>query len=158
MFHQIRTLSNKWKIIRGMISYGIIWPCASLIEQTLVEKKTFKNYDWMKCLRFSLFGAFFMGPSLYVWFRLAEIMWPKRSLKTTLCKVCTESTSYDPMSITTFLFTMSLMEGKSYEEAKNEVKTKFFETYKVGLMSWPLIQYDMDIISGLQNTPKNPKP
>lgn len=43
--------TNRYKIVRGMISYGLLWPCGSLIEQTLVEKRTFQTYDWMKCLR-----------------------------------------------------------------------------------------------------------
>lgn len=71
--------------------------------------------------RFSLFGGFFMGPTVYAWMRLASVMWPRRDIRSSLCKAVTEQTAYDPMAISTFLFTMSLMEGKTFEEAKNEV-------------------------------------
>lgn len=44
-----------------MISYGTLWPCGCLIEQTLIEKKTFRNYDWMKCLRWDIRWRVFFG-------------------------------------------------------------------------------------------------
>lgn len=62
-----------------------------------------------------------MGPTVYAWMRLASVMWPRRDIRSSLCKAVTEQTAYDPMAISTFLFTMSLMEGKTFEEAKNEV-------------------------------------
>jgi len=51
MIRNFVNFTNKYKIIRGMISYGTLWPCGSLIEQTMIEKKTFRTYDWMKCVR-----------------------------------------------------------------------------------------------------------
>jgi len=51
MFRSLVNITSKYKVLRGMISYGTLWPCGSLIEQTMIEKKTFRTYDWMKCLR-----------------------------------------------------------------------------------------------------------
>ncbi|KAI8129586.1 hypothetical protein FF38_10647 [Lucilia cuprina] len=132
--------SNKYKIIRGMISYGLLYPCGSLAEQTLIEKKTFKTYDWKKCAKFSLFGFFFMGPTIYAWMRLASIMWPRTDIRSSMCKAITEQVAYDPMAISTFLFTMSLMEGKTVEEARREVSSKFFDAYRIGIIYWPCVQ------------------
>lgn len=140
MFKQFIAFTNKHKIVRGILSYGTLWPCGSLIEQTLIEKRNIQTYDWVKCLKFSLFGAFFMGPTLYVWMRLATVMWPKTGVKSSLCKAITEQAAYDPMSISTFLFTMSIFEGKTVEEAYWEVRNKFFEAYKVGVIYWPCVQ------------------
>ncbi|BFF90039.1 mpv17-like protein [Drosophila madeirensis] len=140
MFRHIINFTNKYKVLRGMISYGTLWPCGCLIEQTLIEKKTFRTYDWMKCLRFSLFGFFFMGPTIYVWIRLAGVMWPRTDIKSSLCKAITEQTAYDPMAISSFLFFMTLMEGNSYAQARQEVSDKFLDAYKVGVIYWPCVQ------------------
>lgn len=51
MYQRLVHLTNKYKILRGMISYAILWPVGNLIEQRLVEKKTFETFDWKKCLR-----------------------------------------------------------------------------------------------------------
>uniref|UniRef100_A0A1B0DNN7 Uncharacterized protein n=1 Tax=Phlebotomus papatasi TaxID=29031 RepID=A0A1B0DNN7_PHLPP len=130
---------SKYKIVRGMVSYSFLWPAGSLIQQT-IEGKNFSNYDWVKCIRMGIFGTFIIGPSLYIWMRFANTMWPRRDLKSSLCKALTEQVSYDPLLITTFLFGMSLLEGKSAREARREVKDKFFDTYKVGAVFWPCVQ------------------
>lgn len=39
-----------------------------------------------------------------------------------------------------FFFGMTLLEGGSIEDAKNEVKVKFVSTYKVGVCVWPVLQ------------------
>lgn len=68
-----------------------------------------------------------MGPTIYAWMRLASIMWPRTDIKSSMCKALTEQVAYDPFAISTFLFTMSLMEGKSTAEARHEVnKYKYF--------------------------------
>ncbi|XP_017471160.1 PREDICTED: mpv17-like protein 2 isoform X2 [Rhagoletis zephyria] len=140
MFRQFIEFTNRYKIIRGMLSYGMLWPCGCLIEQTLIEKRTFRNFDWMKCLKFSLFGGLFMGPTIYVWIRLAGVMWPRTDIKSSLCKAITEQAAYDPFAISTFLFTMNLMDGGKYEQAKKEVSDKFLDAYRVGIIYWPCVQ------------------
>ena len=50
--------THKYKIVRGMISYGLLWPCGSLVEQTLIEKRTFKTYDWRKCFKWAKMAYF----------------------------------------------------------------------------------------------------
>ncbi|XP_055382940.1 uncharacterized protein LOC129613056 [Condylostylus longicornis] len=140
MLKTIMQFSEKHKIIRGMISYALLWPCGSLIEQTFVEKKNFSNYDWSKCIKFSLFGGFFMGPTIYIWIRLAGIMWPRTDIKSSISKALTEQLSYDPFMIASFLYGMSRMEGKDHKRAAEEIRNKFFDTYKIGVIYWPIVQ------------------
>ncbi|XP_067643724.1 uncharacterized protein plh isoform X2 [Eurosta solidaginis] len=120
MFRQLIEFTSRYKVVRGMLSYGTLWPCGCLIEQTIIEKRTYHDYDWMKCLRFSLFGALFMGPTIYVWIRLAGIMWPRTDIRSSLCKALTEQVAYDPFAISSFLFFMNLMDGGSFQQAKKE--------------------------------------
>lgn len=52
VFRMIHDVTNRYKIIRGVIAYAILWPIGCLLQQTIVEKKSFKDYDWAKCLRY----------------------------------------------------------------------------------------------------------
>lgn len=52
LYKRFVEFSHKYKIIRGMLSYGLLYPCGCLAEQTLVEKKNFKTYDWKKCFKY----------------------------------------------------------------------------------------------------------
>lgn len=59
MFKHVAHVFREYKILRGMVSYAVLWPVGSLIEQTLVEKKNFQTYDWKKCLRFDIIFYFY---------------------------------------------------------------------------------------------------
>lgn len=82
------------------------------------------NFTLILC-RFACFGAFAMGPALYMWVRVASAMWPKTDVKSSLCKAITEQIGFDPFAISLFLYTMSIMDGKSNFEARKEVSVWF---------------------------------
>ncbi|KAJ6640151.1 Mpv17-like protein 2 [Pseudolycoriella hygida] len=140
MLKRLITFTNDYKIVRGMISYSILWPVGNLMQQTFVENKNFRTYDWKKCLRFSVYGACIMGPTMFFWVRLAAKLWPGQTFRSSISKAITEQFTYDPASICTFLYLMTLFEGKSMRAAKHELKAKFFDTYKVGAIYWPIVQ------------------
>lgn len=45
-----------------------------------------------------------------------------------------EQLSYGPAATASFFFLMSLLEKKTVEESKQEVKEKFWPTYKVSML------------------------
>lgn len=172
---------TKYPLMRGMLSYSLIWPTSALIQQTIAGKtwgelsiakhsrieqssvqqpfnvrrnthrltinflllkfelyKT-ENYDWKKCIRFSLYGSLVVAPTLYCWIRISSKIWPTTSLKTAIYKALLEQASYTPLAMTCFYFGMSILENKTVDEAVNEVKTKFWPTYQVSVskcLSW----------------------
>lgn len=77
-------------------------------------------------IRFSIYGACIMGPSMFVWIRIATSIWPRTNFRSSISKALTELCCYDPVSICTFMFVMSLLENKTIAEAEDEVsKTKY---------------------------------
>ena len=67
-------------------------------------------------------------------------MWPHMTLRAGITKASVEQLTYGPFAGCSFFFLMSLMEMKTFGEAVNEVRNKFFFTYKIGLCYWPIIQ------------------
>ncbi|XP_053673878.1 mpv17-like protein [Anopheles nili] len=130
---------KQYPVVRGMITYSLLWPTGCFIQQKLAGKKM-NEIDWKKCLRFFCYGGFIVAPSLYCWIRVASIMWPRQDLKSAIAKALTEQISYTPMAMTAFYFSMSLLEAKTVEESWNEVKVKLLPTYKVAICIWPFIQ------------------
>lgn len=128
----IKLIFKKYPIVRGMVSYAIVWPVGNLAQQSIAGKR-WDTYDWGKCLRFSLYGSLFVAPTLYSWIRVAGAMWPAQSFKTAVAKALTEQIAYTPGAMTAFYFIMSLLENKSIHEASHEVSSKFLPTYKVNL-------------------------
>ncbi|EDW82558.1 uncharacterized protein Dwil_GK10054 [Drosophila willistoni] len=137
-----RHLATKAKLhpmAKGALTYAIMWPTGSLIQQTL-EGRHFGNYDWQRALRFSLFGALYVAPTLYGWVRLSSAMWPQTNFRIGIIKAITEQISYGPFACVSFFMGMSLLEFKTFSEAIDEVKEKVAPTYKVGVCIWPFIQ------------------
>lgn len=93
--------------------------------------KTKDTYDWNKCLRFSLYGSFYVAPTLYAWVRITSKIWPVSNVRTAIMKTVLEQLTYGPAATASFFFIISLMEEKTIEESKQEVCDKFWPTYKV---------------------------
>ena len=132
--------TTKYPVVRGMVSYGLIWPTSSIIQQTIAGKNL-ENYDWMQALRFSLYGGLFTAPTLYGWVRISTILWPSKvSLLSVVTKAIVEQMTYGPAALACFFFGMPLLEGKSIDQAVEEVQVKFWPTYQIGACVWPCLQ------------------
>lgn len=137
-YSKITVAFRKYPLLRGMVSYSVIWPISSLIQQTF-EGKTFENYDWWKTARFGFYGSCYVAPTLYCWLTVANVMWPGNTLRAGLIKTFVETITYTPLAMCSFYFGMSLLESKQFYEALAEVKAKLLPTYKVGASVWPAI-------------------
>ncbi|KAL2732988.1 mpv17-like protein isoform X1 [Vespula maculifrons] len=134
---KFREVSQKYPIVRGMASYTIIWPTASLFQQKITGRP---ELNYTEALRFSLYGGFFVAPTLYCWLRCASHFWPKSDFKSAITKALVEQVTYSPTAMCCFFFGMNLLEQKSISECAEEVKQKFWPTYKVGVCIWPILQ------------------
>ncbi|XP_066587931.1 mpv17-like protein [Prorops nasuta] len=134
---KFREVTQKYPIVRGMASYTAIWPVASLLQQKITGKE---ELSYMQALRFSLYGGFFVAPTLYCWLKCASFLWPKSDLKSAVTKALVEQVTYSPMAMCCFFFGMNLLEMKPVSECVEEVKKKFLPTYKVAICVWPFLQ------------------
>ncbi|CAG9800518.1 unnamed protein product [Chironomus riparius] len=136
MISHVSKLFRSYPILKGMAVYSIIWPTSSIVQQLIAKEKI--NYK--QVFRFWLFGTFFDAPLLYGWIRLSSQMWASMSFKSGITKAVVEQFSYSPLAAVSFFSIMSLMEGKSFKEARHEVVDKFPQTYGAAIVFWPVIQ------------------
>ncbi|EAA02094.4 AGAP012622-PA [Anopheles gambiae str. PEST] len=129
----------KHPLARGMVTYSVLWPTANLVQQSL-DGRSYDALDFVQSLRYGLYGTFYVAPTIYGWVKITSIMWPKINLRTAMIKAIIEQATYGPFAGISFLYIMSLTEGKTAVEAVKEVKLKFPTTYTVGLAFWPFIQ------------------
>ncbi|XP_022918208.1 mpv17-like protein [Onthophagus taurus] len=139
VFSRFRAFTKRHPIVRGILSYGTIWPTSCIIQQTIAGK-TWDNYDWKQALRFSLYGGLFTAPTLYGWIKISSMMWPGATLQVAITKALVEQVTYGPAAMCCFFFAMNYMNTYNVDEAIEEVKMKFFPTYKVGICVWPVLQ------------------
>ncbi|XP_076159979.1 mpv17-like protein [Ptiloglossa arizonensis] len=137
IFGKFREVTQKYPIVRGMASYTIIWPTGSLLQQKIAGND---ELNYIQALRFSLYGGFFVAPTLYCWLKCSSYFWPKSDLKYAITKALVEQVTYSPAAMCCFFFGINLLEMKPVSECIEEVKQKFWPTYKVGVCVWPVLQ------------------
>ncbi|KAG6449079.1 hypothetical protein O3G_MSEX005843 [Manduca sexta] len=130
----------QFPLVRGMLSYAIIWPTCSVTQEYLADGTSIENADWARAARYSFFGTFFMAPVFYNWMKYTSRFFKRRTLLECIKRAAIEQISYSPLAMAYFFFGMSLLEMKPVEACVNEVKEKFWPTYKVGVVFWPTAQ------------------
>ncbi|XP_055711217.1 mpv17-like protein [Phlebotomus papatasi] len=136
---KLKLVTSQYPILRGMIAYSIIWPMGSLVQQTIAGRR-WDTFDYRRCLRFSIYGTFFVAPTLYMWVRFSSRMWPATNLRSGMKKALIEQATYGPLAMCAFFFFMPLMEGKGVREAMEETAEKVPKAWKVAVCFWPIFQ------------------
>ncbi|GJQ75666.1 hypothetical protein Trydic_g17741 [Trypoxylus dichotomus] len=116
VWSRLVSYTRKHPVVRGILSYAAIWPTSCIIQQTIA------------------------APTLYGWVRISTHLWPHTTLRTALTKAVVEQFTYGPMAMCCFFFTMNYLKTNSVQEATDEVKQKFWPTYKVAICVWPVLQ------------------
>ncbi|KOB67584.1 Mpv17-like protein [Operophtera brumata] len=129
-----------YPLVRGMVSYSIIWPTCSIVQEYLVHGTSIEDADFSRAARFGIFGTFFMAPVFYGWMKYTSRFFKSKTLKTAMIRAAIEQVSYSPLAMAYFFFGMSLLEAKPVKTCVNEVKEKFWPTYKIGAVFWPTAQ------------------
>lgn len=137
---KVFNLPSQFPLLRGMLSYSIIWPTCSVVQEYIEHGTTIENCDWVRAARYSIFGTFFMAPVFYGWMKYISPFFKGKSLKIALTRALIEQVSYSPCAMAYFFFGMSALEMKPLSRCVQEVKDKFWPTYKIGAVFWPSAQ------------------
>ena len=95
---------NSYPVIRGMLSYSILYPGANILQQMAFRQKydderymsehmhrTFflklKTIDWVEASRFMIYGSLFHAPLVHNWMRMAGTLFPGTATKQVIKKV-----------------------------------------------------------------------
>ncbi|KAJ8709719.1 hypothetical protein PYW08_009723 [Mythimna loreyi] len=129
-----------YPLLRGMVSYSIIWPTCSITQEYLEHGTNIADADWARAARFGFFGAFCMAPVFYSWMKYSSRFFKRNDLRTAVFRAAIEQVSYSPIAMAYFFFGMSLLEMKPIDACVEEVKQKLWPTYKIGVIFWPTVQ------------------
>lgn len=97
-----------------------------MIAQQTVERRGWKDHDFVRTLRMTTFGGVFAGPILSTWYRLIDkkITTPVPS-KALLYKVVCDQFLFAPFFIGAFFTAQGLFEGKSASEIKDKLSSGY---------------------------------
>ncbi|EHB15171.1 Mpv17-like protein, partial [Heterocephalus glaber] len=94
--------------------------------------------DWRQTRRVATLAVIFQGNFSYAWLRLLERALPGRAPRVVLAKVLCDQLLGGPIMLSAFYVGMSILQGQ--DDIVLDLKQKFWNTYKAGLMYWPFVQ------------------
>ncbi|KAI6191594.1 Mpv17-like protein [Aphelenchoides bicaudatus] len=130
---------SKWPLGTQMLSAGVIGTCGDGFCQFAVERKSLKEYDVGRGIRFFVLPAFYIAPILSRWFRVLErVGGNPKTLP--LKRVLIDQAFFAPPFSASIIFNLHLLQGSSLKESYRKLKNQFIDIYKRSITYWPIVQ------------------
>jgi hypothetical protein len=110
-----------------------------LVCQKVLENKA--HIDNSRLIRFVAYCTAFAIISHYWYMFLEWLFAGRQSRVASWGKLLVDQLLFDPFATTAFYLVMSLLEGRSWEEAKQKWRQNFWSTQVASWRIWPLAQY-----------------
>ncbi len=124
-----------------MASSGILAGVGDLLSQYLEGKN--KSFDSQRTKKFFLTGIFFVGPFLYTHYTyvLPALDFTFIPLSSALRKVIVDQTYGSCAYFFSFYSFVNFFEGRSFEETKDQLRSKLWPTLLTNWKVWPFINF-----------------
>ncbi|XP_068628969.1 protein Mpv17 [Battus philenor] len=122
------------------IQTGTLMGAGDYISQVFVEKKSMKNVDLIRTLRFSSIGFFAGGPALRVWYGFLNNYIGSKGKTVALKKVLVDQVIFAPTFLLFILVTLGVMQGKALENIEKDIQSNYLDILKTNYYVWPFIQ------------------
>lgn len=104
------------------------------------EQKSPEGLDLPRIARMTSFGLFLEGPAAHYWYLHLDKTFPGRRPLQLVKKVSADQFIFGPIYLSLFFVYVTILEGKSWSEAKLKLKTDFWPTFKMDVAVWPAAQ------------------
>ncbi|XP_053412355.1 mpv17-like protein isoform X1 [Nycticebus coucang] len=119
----------------NVLLYTGLYSAGDALQQRLRDGPA----DWHQTRRVATVAVTFHANFNYVWLRLLERALPGRAPRAVLVKVLCDQAVGGPITLSAFYVVgMNILQGK--DDIFLDLKQKFWNTYKTGLMYWPFVQ------------------
>lgn len=133
------SLLNRRPALMQCLTSGFLGANGDVIAQKLVEKKQWKDYDWIRTGRFTVLTGVYIAPILVGWFRILERV-RGTPMIVPLKRLAIDQTIFAPFFLATILFTLRSLEGKRPSETWSQLKLDYLPILKFNLAFWPPVQ------------------
>ncbi|CAD5235428.1 unnamed protein product [Bursaphelenchus xylophilus] len=132
----LRLLSRR-PLITQMVSAGVIGCAGDGIAQFVVEKRSLKQYDLQRGIRFFLMPSCYVAPILSRWFRVLEKIGGKGAIWK---RLAVDQLCWSPCFGASIIFVLGFMESLDAKKAFDHTKSMCVEVYFKSLQFWPFVQ------------------
>ncbi|CAL1532220.1 unnamed protein product [Lymnaea stagnalis] len=132
-------LLEKFPLRTMCFTTGTLMATGDCISQTVIERKSLKEYEGIRTGRFFVFGFCVFGPAMRGWYLTLDRLYAGKNLAA-LKMMATDQIIMSPIFIATFITGMGLLRLESLEEIKAKFKRDFVTILLNNYKVWPLAQ------------------
>jgi protein Mpv17 len=110
------------------------------IGDFLAQKLDKKPFDLKRDAVLTTYASA-MTPIVHYWYNFVEKSFPGGSMRNAFKKVACDQLLFAPIGMGLFLTVTTLMEGKSFEEAKQKLKKDYVRGMKANYTVWPAVNF-----------------
>lgn len=110
------------------------------IAQTLVEKKSTKEYSIQRTAKFVCLGFGLVGPTLSTWYRTLSKFIQGGGRKSAVKKMLLDQGVFAPAFLAVFLTTVNVVDGNDFKKIQHEFQHKYVDILMTNYKIWPLVQ------------------
>ncbi|XP_046393047.1 protein Mpv17-like [Ischnura elegans] len=121
---------------------GVLMGAGDAVAQTLIEKRNFKEYDFVRTVRFFGIGFCIAGPGLKVWYGFLDKHIAKRKTGPTavLKKVFVDQAVFAPSFLACFVVLLGTLEMKPWNSIREKLNRDYFDILVSNYKVWPAVQ------------------
>ena len=130
-------------LIKKSVTFGTILTCADATVQLIEPHKQKQKCEFnLKSLqRHGVIGSCIIGPLLYSYYFVVDKKLPGASTRTVLLKLACDCVFLNATYYCLFYYSLSLLEHKDHERAKNDTKNVLGKTCVIGALYWVPLQF-----------------
>ncbi|KAK9384304.1 hypothetical protein V1515DRAFT_589301 [Lipomyces mesembrius] len=126
------------------ITAGFLFGAGDVVAQTLSSDPALKNkYDYIRTARMWFHGSVIVAPCAIHWYKLVgtRIVVPGRPRLEALARITVDQTVWAPVGIASFYVSMGALQLHSWDQIKEELRTKWGQTMARNYIVWPAVQF-----------------
>lgn len=127
---------------RQCMTASVLFGTGDAIAQFAVEKRSLKEYDYVRTLRLGLYGGAIFAPIMSVWFRTLErvpVGKPGSPLNVA-AKVALDQGLAAPNMVALFFSATTLLGGGGVDDVKKKLDDSYWSTLKTSWALWIPVQ------------------
>ncbi|XP_076398353.1 mitochondrial inner membrane protein MPV17 [Megachile rotundata] len=135
-----RKLLTKYPLLTQATQAGTLMALGDQIAQNLVERKEFKDLDFVRTAQFGGIGFFIAGPATRTWYGILDKYIGSKGGVVVLKKVCCDQLFFAPIFIGVLLSVIGMLQGNDLENLQNKLKKEYPDILKNNYKLWPIVQ------------------
>ncbi|KAK9235842.1 hypothetical protein V1525DRAFT_408653 [Lipomyces kononenkoae] len=131
-------------LLTNCVTTAFLFGTGDAVAQTLSPDPALNGrYDYVRTARMCFHGGVVFAPVVSQWYKLisSRIVIPGRPMLEALARMTVDQTVWAPFGLASFYVSMGVLQLHSWDQIKEELRTKWWRTMIGNYAVWPAVQF-----------------